>query len=84
MRLEAGDPGVGIGIYATALCLVSQNGALAEPASSVRDRGALALDIRKAVELGKASARASANAKLTRKEKRRNPVAGTSTRHLER
>lgn len=70
MRLEAGDPGVGIGIYATALWLVGQDGALAELASPERDQGALEMDIREAIELGKARAQASANAKLTRKEKR--------------
>jgi transcriptional regulator with XRE-family HTH domain len=72
MRLEAGDPGVGIGIYATALWLVGQDGALAELASPERDQGALEMDIREAMDLGKARAQASANAKLARKEKRSN------------
>ncbi len=70
MRLEAGEPGVGIGLYATALWLIGRDGALAELASPERDRGALELDVREAVELGKSRARASAEARLSRKEKR--------------
>ena len=70
MRLEAGEPGVGIGLYATALWLIGQDGALAELASPEKDRGALEMDVRKAVELGKSRARASAEARLSRKETR--------------
>lgn len=47
-RLEAGDPGVGMGIYAAALWLIGRADelpALADPAS---DRGALELDLRAA------------------------------------
>lgn len=68
MRLEAGDPGVGIGIYATALWMIGQDGGLAALASPEKDRGALAMDVRAAVALGKRRARASADAKLRRKE----------------
>lgn len=64
MRLEAGEPGVAIGIYATALWLIGRDGALAELASPETDRGALVLDVRKVQELGKARARASAEARL--------------------
>jgi transcriptional regulator with XRE-family HTH domain len=77
MRLESGDPGVGMGIYATALWLVGLDGALAELASPERDMRALDLDVRKAVELGKARARASADARLTRIERQRDK--GTDT-----
>jgi transcriptional regulator with XRE-family HTH domain len=63
-RLEAGDPGVAIGIVASALWLIGRDGALAELASPEHDRGALELDVREAVELGKARARASAEARL--------------------
>jgi transcriptional regulator with XRE-family HTH domain len=63
-RLEAGDPGVAIGIVASALWLVGRDGALAELASPEHDRGALELNVREAVELGKARARASAEARL--------------------
>jgi transcriptional regulator with XRE-family HTH domain len=77
MRLESGDPGVGMGIYATALWLVGLDGALAELASPERDMRALDLDVHKAVALGKARARASADARLTRLERQRDK--GTDT-----
>lgn len=69
MRIEAGEPGVGIGLYATALWLIGRDGALTELASPEKDRGALEMDVRVAIELGKARAKASAQARLTRKEK---------------
>lgn len=68
MRLEAGEPGVGMGIYATALWLIGRDGALAELASPEKDRGALELDVREAVALGKARAQASAESRQKRKE----------------
>ena len=68
MRMESGEPGVGIGIYATALWLIGRDGALAELASPENDRGALEQDVRAAVGLGKARAKASAAARLTRRE----------------
>jgi hypothetical protein len=70
MRVEAGEPGVGIGIYATALWLIGRDGALAELASPETDRGALELDVREAVALGKSRAQASAESRQKRKEKR--------------
>jgi transcriptional regulator with XRE-family HTH domain len=70
MRVEAGEPGVGIGIYATALWLIGRDNVLAELAAPATDRGALEMDVREAVELGKARARASAESRLKRKEKR--------------
>ena len=71
MRVEAGEPGVGIGIYAAALWLIGCDGDLAQLATPASDRGALEIDVRAAVTLGKSRARASANAKLTRLEKQR-------------
>lgn len=68
MRMESGAPGVGIGIYATALWLIGRDGALADLASPENDRGALEQDVRAAVGLGKARAKASAAARLTRRE----------------
>jgi len=44
MRMEAGEPGVSMGIYATALWLVGRSGALAVLAAPEADRGALELD----------------------------------------
>jgi hypothetical protein len=66
MRMEAGEPGVSIGIYASALWLIGRSGSLAELASPEHDRGALELDVREAVALGKERARTSAAARLTR------------------
>ena len=66
MRMEAGEAGVGIGLYATALWLVGRSGALSELAAPEHDRGALELDVRAAVQLGKERAQASAASKLTR------------------
>jgi hypothetical protein len=47
-RMEAGDPGVGMGIYAAALWLVGRADALAALADPGEDRGALELDLRAA------------------------------------
>ncbi len=60
MRMEAGEPGVGMGLYATALWLMGRSGALATLAAPEHDRGALEQDIRAAVNLGKSRAQASA------------------------
>lgn len=73
MRMEAGEPGVGIGIYASALWLIGRDGALAQLASPESDRGALERDVRAAVKLGKARASASAQARLTRREAKAAP-----------
>ena len=50
IRLERGDAGVGVGIYATALWLIGRAGALAELAAPSDDLGALESDIRKALQ----------------------------------
>ena len=62
-RLEAGDPAVGIGIVATALWLIQREGELGKLAAPEHDQGAIEMDIREAVELGRARARASAEAR---------------------
>jgi hypothetical protein len=77
MRMEAGEPGVGMGIYASALWLIGRDGALAELASPDKDRGALELDVRAAVNLGKQRAKASAATRQIRKERLKN--AGQNT-----
>ena len=69
MRMEAGEPGVGIGIYATALWLIGQAGGLSELATPGNDKGALEMDVRAAMNLGKARAKASEDARLKRHEK---------------
>lgn len=62
-RLEAGDPSVSIGIVATALWLIQRDGELRQLAAPAHDQGALAMDVREAVALGRARAQASASAR---------------------
>ena len=66
MRLEAGEPGVSVGVVATALWLIGRDAALGELATPALDRGALALDVREAEALGKERHRAAQQAKLAR------------------
>lgn len=63
-RLEAGDPTISVGIVASALWLMSRDGALGELARPANDRGALELEVREAEELGRARARASQEARI--------------------
>ena len=63
-RLEAGDPSVGIGIVATALWLIQRDGELGNLAAPAHDHGAIEMNVREAVELGRARAQASAEARL--------------------
>jgi hypothetical protein len=64
-RLEAGEPGVGIGIVATALWLIQRDGALAQLAAPELDQGAIEMDIRQAQALGRARAQAAALSRST-------------------
>lgn len=68
-RLEAGDPSVAIGIVATALWLIQRDGELRQLAAPEHDQGALEMDVREAVALGRARAQASAEARLAAKDK---------------
>jgi hypothetical protein len=70
LRLEAGDPGVGLGILATALWLIGRDAALADLAAPEHDKGALDLDVRQAIALGKERAQASAEARTQRQQKK--------------
>ena len=63
-RLEAGDPSVGIGIIATALWLIGRDAELGNLALPEYDRGAIEMDVRAAIELGRNRAAASAEARL--------------------
>ena len=63
-RLEAGDPSVGVGIVATALWLIKRDGELRNLAAPEHDQGAIELDVREAIELGRSRAQASAEARL--------------------
>lgn len=62
-RLEAGDPAVGIGIVATALWLINRDGELRTLAAPEHDQGAIELNVREAIELGRARARSAAEAR---------------------
>ena len=64
-RLEAGDPGVGIGIVVTALWLIQRDDALAQLAAPELDQGAIELDIRQAQALGRARAHTAAQSRST-------------------
>lgn len=67
-RLEAGDPSVGIGIVATALWLIQRDGELGKLATPEHDLGAIEMDVRGAIELGRTRARASAEARLRKRQ----------------
>jgi hypothetical protein len=68
MNMEAGEPSVSMGIYLTALWMMGRESALADLAAPVHDTGAIEMDVREAIELGRARARASAEARQVRKE----------------
>lgn len=68
-RLEAGDPSVGIGIVATALWLIKRDGELGHLAAPEHDQGALEMDVRAAIALGRARAQASAQARAENADK---------------
>jgi len=63
-RLEAGHPSVGIGIVATALWLINRDGELGRLAAPENDQGAIEMDIREAIELGRSRAQSSAEARV--------------------
>src|ERR1700749_4495371 len=66
IRMERGDPGVGMGIYATALWLIGRVVALPELAAPGSDRGALENDVRDALKRRAVRSSASAEARLGR------------------
>lgn len=67
IRMERGDPGVGAGIYATALWLMGTVSGLAELAAPAIDRGALESDVRGALQRRAVRSAASVEARLGRK-----------------
>ena len=68
IRMERGDPGVGVGIYATALWLMGRVSALAAIAAPSEDRGALETDVREAAQRRAVRSAASTEARLGRKK----------------
>src|ERR1044071_971159 len=71
IRMERGDPGVGAGIYATALWLIGRVAALPELAAPAADRGALENDVRAAIRRRTTRAAASSRAREQRKAARK-------------
>jgi len=69
-RLEAGDPGVGLGIVATALWLIHRDGELANLAAPEHDMGAMDIHVREAVALGRSRAKASAEARAMKRKRK--------------
>ncbi len=67
-RMEAGDPGVGMGVYAAALWLIGRAQALGELADPTLDRGAQEMDL------------AQARSRLTRRAGARGARSSTPTR----
>lgn len=67
IRLERGDAGVGVGIYATALWLMGRAAALPELAAPNEDLGALESDVRKALRRRAVRSPLSTEARLGRK-----------------
>jgi hypothetical protein len=70
IRMERGDPGVGMGIYATAIWLIGRTAALPEVAAPGSDRGALENDVRQALKRRAVRSTASAEARLGREKTR--------------
>jgi hypothetical protein len=70
IRMEQGEPGVAMGVYVTALWLLGRVQALPELADPERDRGALELDVRRAVKRRRVRSAASIQAQLGRKRPR--------------
>ena len=66
IRMERGDPGVGVGIYVTALWLIGTVRSLPELAAPEADRGAIESDVRGAMRRRAARAAASARARASR------------------
>jgi len=69
LRLESGDPTVSLGIVASALWLLQRDDELGKLAAPEFDRGAIEMEVRAAVDLGRARAQASAEARLRRQSK---------------
>jgi hypothetical protein len=67
IRMENGDAGVGIGIFATVLWMIGRSEALAELAAPEKDRGALERDVRDALKRRSVRSAASIEARLARK-----------------
>lgn len=81
IRMERGDPGVGAGIYVTALWLMGTVRGLPDLAAPAADHGALERDIRKALQMRAARSAASAKARPGRPFMNRRGKSLGVTRH---
>lgn len=63
-RLEAGDPTISVGIFATALWLINRDAGLGNLASPEHDFGALEMSVREAKELGRRRAAVAEEARI--------------------
>jgi len=66
IRMERGDPGVSVGIFATALWLMGRAAALPTLAAPSEDKGALESDVRGALKRRAVRSAASVEARLAR------------------
>jgi hypothetical protein len=66
IRMERGDPGVSVGIYATALWLMGRVASLPGIADPAADKGALESEVRGAVKRRAVRSAASVEARLAR------------------
>ena len=69
VRMERGDPGVSVGIYATALWMMGRANALGDLADPATDLGALESDVRAAARRRAVRTQASIEGRLARKAK---------------
>ncbi len=67
MKLEAGDPGVSVGILASALWMLGRDTELASLASPESDRYATELSVQDALALGRQRAEQAARRELTKR-----------------
>lgn len=67
IRMEQGEPGVSVGVYATALWLMGRVQALSELADPKHDQGALELDVRQAVKRRAVRAASSIDGRLRKR-----------------
>ena len=70
IRMERGDPAVGVGIVATALWMLGRVQDLAELADPAKDRGALERDVRAAILRRSVRSAGSAEARIGRKARK--------------
>jgi hypothetical protein len=76
MKLEAGDPGISIGIVASALWVVGRDRELASLAAPEHDRGAIEMSVQEAVELGRLRASHAEKREISKRQSADVPLPG--------